>query len=104
MHKIEKQILFELKKELKEDDFIPGEVLKSVAKMATADPNKKEDPPKEKALLQTRIKPFVYPVSLMVAKFRIFAKEAETASKEDGAQNVQQLKRKQKIFEAIREI
>lgn len=123
MHKIEKQILFELNKELNEGILSSVRKIKdqqtkaakevgkaatgtagAIKRMATTDPTKKEADPEEQKLLQTRIKPFVYPVSLMVAKFGVFAKEAEAASKEEGAQNIPQLERKKEIFIAIQDI
>lgn len=115
MRKIEKQILFEIKKELSESvldravgavtDSIPGKVAGSVKNMVLRDPEDNQAAaPQETQLLQKRFEPFQYPVSLMVGKFNIFANEAEKAAEQDEGEdpkNKVQLERKARIYNQI---
>jgi len=115
MHKIEKQILFEIKQELNESvldravgavtDSIPGQVVGKAKDMVFRDPKKNQAPDLEQQeLLQKRFEPFQYPVSLMIGKFNIYKKEAEEAAEAvDGEdpKNQAQLKRKAEIYEKI---
>jgi hypothetical protein len=115
MSKIEKQILFELKKELSEGILdsavgavtgsIPGKVAGSVKDMVFRDASQNQTAaPKETQLLQKRFEPFQYPVSLMVGKFNIFANEATKAAEQDEGEdpkNKAQLERKARIYNQI---